>query len=245
MSILEQKLKDIYGSTILSKSEKISRSESILLKLVEEEPSNTDIYFKLAVIVLEEPEEDFVTSIEYIKKILSINEDSADAALFLSWVQYYHRGYTDLDTIDLLDRLIDNIEIDSITKSLCYLAKSWSYEISDSQKLFLLKKSVDTDSSYVSNLLAISNHYRSHGDTRLEKEAIISALRNIESIICIESSPITLQDFEPYKGQNFNGIEQSIVTEVPDYNRFKDEYLLETKIDSYRLNTILVHLKTL
>lgn len=244
MNNLEKLLKEVFNSTSLSRAEKISKAENILLQKLKENPLDEDIYFKLAVIVLEEPEVDFIKSMEYMKTVLSFNANNAEAALFLSWIQYFHRGYTELDTINLLDTYIADNEQNSLTKSLCYLAKSWSDEISDVQKQCLLEKSIEVNNNYVSNYLSLANLYHLQENYKMEKSLITHALYNIIWIVSTDDS-FNSKSFEAFQGRNFKGIIQVAIDDVPNYSHFKNEFLLETTMNSYRLNKLLAYLKAL
>lgn len=68
MDNFDLKLKEIFTSTMLTKSQKISHAEKMLTEKIGQETTNSELYFKLAVVVLEEPEVDFIKSIKCMKK---------------------------------------------------------------------------------------------------------------------------------------------------------------------------------
>lgn len=231
-------LKEIFTSTLLTKIQKISKAEEMLTKKIATDVFNLDLYFKLAVVVLEEPEVDFIKSIECMEKVLSYDPLNKEAIIFLSWIQYFYRGDVNSSTLILLDDLLDEPKIDSLFKSLVYLAKSWSANISEEQRFFLLEKSVECNDTYVHNYFELANLYRNRDNLVKAKDLIFKALRNVEEIYLVnESFNITV--VKQYLGDGFKGFIDDSLYKIPNYNMFKREFILGNIIDSYRISHIV------
>lgn len=231
-------LKEIFTSTMLTKKQKILKAEEMLDEKIAADALNLDFYFKLAVVVLEEPEIDFIKSIECMEKVLSYDQMNKEAIIFLSWIQYFYRGDIHSSTLISLDNLLDYTEIDSLLKSLIYLAKSWSAEISEEQRFCLLEKSVECNNTYVHNYFELANVYRQKGNLVKEKDLIVKALSNVEEIYVVDHS-FDLTVVKQYLGDGFKGFIEDSLYEIPNYNMFKREFILGNLMDSYKLSRIL------
>ena len=114
----DMKLKEIFTSTKLTKKQMILKAEEMLSDEISINPLNTELYFKLAIVVLEEPEVDFVQSMECMKKVLSYDKRNKEAIIFLSWIQYYYRGDIESSTHILLNNLLSDIKVDSLKNNV-------------------------------------------------------------------------------------------------------------------------------
>ncbi|MEK4029286.1 hypothetical protein MKZ02_12195 [Pseudobacillus sp. FSL P4-0506] len=242
MDNFDLKLKEIFTSTMLTKSQKISHAEKMLTEKIGQETTNSELYFKLAVVVLEEPEVDFIKSIKCMKKILHYDKTNTEAAIFLSWLQYFHQGYIHPSTLILLDNLLENAEMDSLSTSLIYLVKSWSDEIDEQQHYYFLEQSVESNNQYVDNCLELSKCYRHKGEMDKERYFLLKALKNIEEIYLMDDL-FNLAAAEPYLSDRFRGVINIPTYEVPEYNTLKRESILRTVIDSHTVSNILKILK--
>lgn len=235
-------LKEIFTSSILTKKQKILTAEEMLTEKIAADTLDLELYFKLAVVLLEEPEVDFIKSIECMEKVLSYDKLNKEAIIFLSWIQYFYRGDVNPSTLILLESLLDDIKIDSLSKSLIYLAKSWSAEINEEQRFYFLEKSVESNTAYVHNYLELANLYRNKGNLDKEKDLILKALKNVEKIYLVDKSfDITI--VKKYLGDCFKGIEDSFY-DIPTYDRFKREFILGNIADSYKISCILENISS-
>lgn len=243
MDNMDLKLKEIFTSTTLTKVEKILEAERILTDKLDVETTNSVLYFKLAVVVLEEPEVDFIQSIECMEKILSYDKTNIEAAIFLSWLQYFYRGYVNSGTITLLDSLLESVEMDSLSRSLIYFAKSWSNEIDEEESNCFLEKSVESD-MYVENCLRLATSYRNKGDLDKEQDLLLTVLRKVEMIYLMDES-FRLAAVKSYLSDRFKGIINIPTYDMPTYNTLKKEFILRNVIDSHTVSDIFDRLKTL
>ncbi|MCG7336723.1 hypothetical protein MHZ95_15760 [Sporosarcina sp. ACRSM] len=241
MNNIDLTLKEIFMSTTLTKLQKILHAEKILTEKLDIETTNTELYFQLAVVVLEEPEVDFIQSIECTEKILTYDKTNIEAAIFLSWLQYFNRGYVNSSTLMVLDNLLTNVEMDSLSTSLIYLAKSWSYGIDEEQYHTFLKKSVESNGTYVDNCLELANFYRNKGESDKEKSLIRKAFKNIEKIYRVDES-FDIAVVEPYLGDDFKGMIDLPTNYVPTYYMVKKESILRTVLASNAVNSMLERL---
>lgn len=231
-------LHEIFTSTTLTKRQKIFNAEEILTKKLEVAHPNLEDYFQLAVVVLEEPEVDFIKSIECMEKVLAYDKTNKDAAIFLSWLQYFNRGYVNSDTIAILNNLLKDVEIDPLSKSLIYLAKSWSDEIDENQRHSLLEKSIKYNDTYVHNYLELASIYRGQDNLERERCMNLKALSNVEEIYLVDQS-FDLAAVAPYLGQGFKGVVNGSIHNVPTYNRFKSVSILRSVMDSNTIKDLL------
>lgn len=236
-------LKEIFTSTTLTKKQKILTAEKMLTEKIAIDTLNLELYFKLAVVVLEEPEIDFIKSIECMEKVLSYDKLNKEAIIFLSWIQYFYRGDVNSSTLILLDNLLEDIKIDSLSKSLIYLAKSWSAEINEEQRICFLEKSIKSNTTYVHNYLEMANVYRNKGNLDKEKDMILKALRNVEKIHLVDKS-FDMKDVKQYLGDCFTGFIDDSFYDLPTYNMFKKEFILGNITDSYKVSCILENISS-
>lgn len=231
-------LKEIFTSDILTKRQKILKSEKKITEKLNTNTTDLELYFKLAAVVLEEPEVDFIKSMECMEEVLTFDKTNKEAIIFLSWLQYFYRGYVNSDTLILLDNLLKDIEIDPLSKSLIYLAKSWSDEINEEQHFHFLEESIKNDDTYVSNYFELASLYRAKGDLNKEQNLIIKALKNVEKIYLVdESFDITVT--KQYLGDCFKGVINIPTYDMPTYENIKKESILRTVIDSNTISDIL------
>lgn len=231
-------LKEIFTSTLLTKKQKILKAEEMLTEKIAIDTFNLELYFKLAVVVLEEPEIDFIKSIECMEKVLSYDKMNKEAIIFLSWIQYFYRGYVNSSALILLDNLLNDVKIDSLSKSLIYLSKSWSADIDEEQRFCFLEKSIESNTTYVHNYLELANLYRNKGDLDKEKDLILKALRNVEKIYLVDKS-FDITVVKQYLGDCFKGFIDDSFYDIPTYNLFKREFILGNITDSYKISCIL------
>lgn len=231
-------LKEIFTSTLLTKKQKILKAEEMLTEKIAIDTFNLELYFKLAVVVLEEPEIDFIKSIECMEKVLSYDKMNKEAIIFLSWIQYFYRGYVNSSALILLDNLLNDAKIDSLSKSLIYLSKSWSADIDEEQRFCFLEKSIESNTTYVHNYIELANLYRNKGDLDTEKDLILKALRNVEKIYLVDKS-FDITVVKQYLGDCFKGFIDDSFYDIPTYNLFKREFILGNITDSYKISCIL------
>ncbi|MFC5588014.1 tetratricopeptide repeat protein [Sporosarcina soli] len=241
MNNIDLTLKEIFTSTSLTKSQKVLHAEKMLTEQLDIETTHPELYFKLAVVVLEEPEVDFLQSIECMEKILTYDKTNIEAAIYLSWLQYLNRGYVNASTLTVLDKLLANVEMDSLSLSLIYLAKSWSDEIDEKQYHLFLKKSVESNDTYVDNFLELANFYRNRGESDKEKSFIRKALKNVEKIYLVDES-FDIATVKPYLGDCFKGMIDVPTNYVPTYHTLKKESILRTVLASNAVKSMLERL---
>lgn len=197
--------------------ENITEIENILKNYLVEQPQDTDIWLRLALLYLfgwhkREP----VESIQCLNNILILSNDcdNIQAVLMLAFIESHSFGENrpfgqmQESTFEALCRLQTN---DSEVLSMIAYAKSFYYKKKDlvRYKQHLLKSIAYCD-THVNNLLVLGRYYLKKREFKKGKELIEKALRNIKGIYDVDIEYTDITDVSEFFNYYYKGIHRSI-----------------------------------
>ena len=160
--------------------EDMLEAEKLLEQALQNDPQNTDLLLKLAVLVQEFPYVDL--SIPRLEKILSYDPDNALALLILAETNYHL--YTEISK-PLFGKLISvttgNAEIDSMLR----YAATWFFIINpnDHELEKLLLESINICQSHVNNYKTLAELYMRQEKYSEAKKLLQKAMKNVVKIL--------------------------------------------------------------
>lgn len=166
---------------------------------VQTDPNNIDLLLRLALFELEPPEGDPDKCIEYLNRVLSLDENNATALLFFAHLHEYVVWFIPDELLAKIETLYtDNDEYNSMLK---YVA-SWSYgkfrkNIPEKEEA-LLKESIKLYSRHVWNYVNLAELYAAQGKITESQELAKKALSNVKKVYScevLEYDPTNITDF--------------------------------------------------
>lgn len=202
-------------------SEKVlEQMESLLMNYLKDNPQDTDMWLKLAMLEFTPPWEDYDRIEKYINSILKYDENNVQALLVLANTQCALRGDVSDDLFVRLQRCCD-IVTDRELLSMLYSAIAWYYSwysLRDEKKYELsLLRSIDYCSAHVTNYKYLGILYLETDREAEGKKMIQYALANVRKIYEIN------KDF---------------VYDITDLNRFFNEFFIGTHITQPNLESL-------
>lgn len=187
----------------LSKNNEIEKLEAVLEEKLNQEPTNIDLWFKLALVELCFPFEDGFKGRDCIEKILAIQENNPIALLLLAYIQFYYLGGLEEALMLKLNSL--HTVSDEINSMLRYAA-SWFYFLKDEQiKEQFLKESVSIYSGHVRNYVHLANAYFAKGFHEEAKGLIKKALGNVVKVYN-DDDVVDITDVNEFLNERIKGI---------------------------------------
>ena len=175
-------------------------AEKLLEQALQDDPQNTDLLLKLAVLVQEFPYVDL--SIPSLEKILSYDPDNALALLVLAETNYHL--YTEISK-PLFDKLTSvttgNAEIDSMLR----YAATWFFinNPNDHELEKLLLESINICQSHVNNYKTLAELYMQQGKYSEAKKMMQKAIKNL---IKVRTQGLDMTDVKKFLAEYVSGI---------------------------------------
>ena len=153
-------------------------AEKIMEELLANEPYNTELWLRYAVLELNSPLTDPIRSIECLNKIFQYDKYNFEAILLLCCIYHFHLGDIDDELISKLDSVKTN---DKEKLSMIEYIKSWYYDRKEDNKMYeqVLLKSIELFSGNVLNYKRLAQFYVKNGNIKRSQELIKLALKNI------------------------------------------------------------------
>lgn len=184
------------------------------------DPNNIDLLLRLALFELEPPEGDPDKCIEYLNRILNLDENNVIALLFFAHLHEYVVFFIPDKLLTKIETLYtDNAEHNSMLK---YVA-SWSYgefrknNLTKEEKL--LNESIEIYSGHVWNYVHLARLCAEQGRIVESQKLAQKALANIQKVYsydALEYDPTKITDFlnTEIKGINLNDVQFGIVKKL-------------------------------
>ena len=189
MNNLDQKILELSKR---GNEEDMLEAEKLLEQALQNDPQNTDLLLKLAVLVQESP--DFDLSIPRLEKILSYDPDNALALLILAETNYHFCSQISKSLFDKLTSLTTgNVEIDSMLR----YAATWFFTINpnDYEEEKLLLESISICQSHVNNYEALAELYLRQERYSEAKRMFQNAIKNVIRVRAKDRDMTNVQKF--------------------------------------------------
>lgn len=156
------------------KERKFTEVEKQLLKSLEQDSSNIDILFKLAMVRLQFPFEDEETAIIYLDRILKIEPYNFKALCIKMYLQNYYYGEMDSD----YEKIEKYHWKSTCEKAIAYYIMSWKYDQKAEQ---YLKESIEVYSGYVNPYVKLGRIYEERGKYNEAGAYYRTAMQNVRT----------------------------------------------------------------
>ena len=199
------------------------QEEKLKMQLEEQlhvDPTNIDLLLKLALFELDPPEGDPDRCIEYLNRILRIDENNVIALLFFAHLHEYVVFFIPDALLAKIENLhTDNTEYNSMLK---YVA-SWSYskfrKNNPAKEEELLKESIEMWPHHVWNYVHLARLYVEQDRIAESRELAQKALNNVQKVYAYDSlefDTTSIDDFlnAEIKGINLNEVQVIFVKEL-------------------------------
>ncbi|REK65188.1 MAG: hypothetical protein DF221_06410 [Brevibacillus sp.] len=218
METVIAELHRIFLSDNLDSIEKIEKGDALLARALQQDPTNTQLWFLRALVVLETPVVDYISSMEYIRSVLEYDPHHTIAWVLLAYIQETHEELRE-DVKDSLVVLLAK-ETDPEKRSLLNMAISWYYFYKDfptSERY--LQQAIRDFPDYPAHYRQLISLYVFHTKDKkhlgLIRELAANAIKRLETIYLFEDDQRFIQEIQPYLGENFKGF-------VPRYESCSD-----------------------
>ena len=213
--------------------EDMLEAEKLLEHALQDDPQNTDLLLKLAVLVQEFPYVDL--SIPRLEKILSYDPDNALALLILA--ETNHHLYSEISK-PLFDKLTSvttgNAEIDSMLRyAASWFYDSWFYDNNpnDYELEKLLLESINICQSHVNNYEALAELYMRQARYSEAKIMMQKAIKNVTKIYTKEIFAAETRDMTDVQKFLALYVKGTYVTDTSSLKRLAAEANIREKLD--------------
>jgi len=204
-------------------------AEKLLEQALQNDPQNTDLLLKLAILVQEFP---YVSlSIPRLEKILSYDPDNALALLVLAETNYHLYTEISKPLFDKLTTLITgNAEIDSMLR----YAATWFFIIypNDHELERLLLESINLCQSHVNNYKALAELYMRQEKYSKAKQMMQKAMKNVTKIYTKEVRTKEISDMTNIQRFIALYIKGTYVTDTDSLKRLAAEANIREKLSN-------------
>ena len=181
-------------------------AEKLLEQALQDDPQNTDLLLKLAVLVQESP--DFDLSIPRLEKILSYDPDNALALLVLAETNNHFYGEISKPLFDkLISVTTGNAEIDSMLRYAAY----WFYDNNpnDYELEKLLLESINMCQSHVNNYKALAKLYFRQARYSEAKKMFQKAIKNV---VMVRAEDRNMTDVKKFLALYISGTHTNLIS---------------------------------
>lgn len=159
----------------------VPRVESILQKMLEKEPSNTELWLKLCLTELRFPFEDYNSALKCIEKIYEIDPNHIEALIIEGGIHRHSFGFVD----QKLFKKLDAIQLDDkATMAIIYYLKSFYYYKDEEckQRKEMLEKSVELNDTFVYPYKNLGFIFEKEGDREKARGMMQCAIKNVKKV---------------------------------------------------------------
>lgn len=178
---------------------RFSEVEKILLSQLEHNSNNRDLLMKLAMVRLQFPFEDEISAINYLNKIIYIDNFDFEAIIIKLYLQYYYLG-GDMD--EDFDKMICHDWDNAYEKAIVYYIHSWKFykiyncnEEDENKEIECLKKSIEACSFLVHPYIRLARLYVERNCLDEARKYYLNAISHVKSVEFSDEDAISSQAF--------------------------------------------------
>lgn len=183
----------------LLRDRQYSEIEKILLRQLENNSNNKDLLMKLAMVRLQFPFEDEISAINYLNKIIYIDNFNFEAIIIKLYLQYHFLG-GDMDGD--FDKMICYDWKNAYEKAIVYYIHSWKFhKIYDSnedekkKEIEWLKKSIEVCPFLVYPYIRLARLYVERNCLDEARKYYLNAISHVKSVEFSDEDAISSQAF--------------------------------------------------
>ena len=179
--------------------------EQTLEMFIANNPSNSSLYIKLALLLFNPPLYDYLKASQVLENLLNIDPNNVYGMLLLLYI-VDHSTVIELHLFEKLCSIsTDNLE----HLSMLEYAKSWYYQGKDEEKYLLsLQKSIEYCDTFVLNFINLGILYLRKKEIEKGHKYLKKALSNITHVYK-DTDEINLLDIEEFLNESVKGIHRS------------------------------------
>lgn len=182
----------------LLKYGKFEEIEKILLSQLENDSNNKDLLMKLAMVRLQFPFEDEISAIEYLNKIINIDNYNFEAII----IKLYSQNHLFAEMDEDLDKIMSYDWGDAYKTSIVYYIYSWKFdsiyhmnEYKRKKEIEWLEKSIEVYPYLVKPYIKLARLYVEKNRLDEARKCYLNAISHVKSLEYTDEDAISSQAF--------------------------------------------------